>query len=493
MLDQIGKFIVNIADTLCGYPLFIILIGGGLYMFIRSGIVSLRRLPAALSELREKNAPTGAGQISSIQALMSVVAATVGLGNIAGVAIALVMGGPGAIFWMWVSAIIGMSTKYHEGVLAIMYKGHDNNGNPLGGPMYIIENGLGRKWRPLAVFFAIAGMFGTLCIMNANQLTEGVMTTFTSEQSLNGNAFLSAIGTFTGLGASGAFKLLFGIAVAAVVALVVLRGVRRIARVASVMVPFMVGIYFMMVLYIIFTNITDVPDVFRQIFSEAFNLRAGFGALAGIAIIGARRAALVNDAGIGTASIMHGASRNNSPVREGLIAMLGPAIDSGFVCTLTAVALLLCGDFSNVQGVKGLEVAMNAFDSAIPGGAYLLMFIVVCFALSSMFSYSYYGTCCATYLFGERRARWYTWAFILSLVVFAVVPLEAAVGMCDLFYALMAVPTMTALLALSHRVRAATRTFFKSTGNDTPASAQNNTIEKSSEHNSAITSTSAHS
>ncbi len=461
MLDQIGKLIVNVADAVCGYPLFFLLIGGGLFMFIYSGAVSLRRLPASLAELRRKNELQGKGQISSVQALMSVIAATVGLGNIAGVAIALVMGGPGAIFWMWVSAIVGMSTKYHEGVLAVMYKGHDADGNPKGGTMYIIEKGLGSRWKPMAVFFAFAGMFGTLCIMNANQLTEGVMTTFTTPEWLNTNTMLAAIGNFTGLGAAGAFKLLFGIAVAAIVALVVLRGVRRIARVASVMVPFMVGVYFIMVLYIIFTHLGDVPGVFRSIFVEAFNLKAGFGALAGIAIIGARRAALVNDAGIGTASIMHGASRNNNPVREGLIAMLGPAIDSGFVCTLTAVALLLCGDFTNVEGVKGLEVAMRAFDSAIPGGAYMLMFIVVCFALSSMFSYSYYGTSCAEYLFGTRRARLYTWAFIISLVIFAVVPLEAAVGMCDLFYAFMALPTMITLLILCPRVKTITRRWFK--------------------------------
>ncbi len=193
----------------------------------------------------------------------------------------------------------------------------------------------------------------------------------------------------------------------------ILGGIKRIARVASVMVPFMVGLYFIMVLYIILSNLGDVPAVFQRIFAEAFNLRAGFGALAGIAIIGARRAALVNDAGIGTASIMHGASRNETPVREGLIAMLGPSIDSGLVCTLT-----------------------------------------------SMFSYSFYGTTCANYLFGSRRGRYYAWFFLASLIVFAIVPIETAVGACDLFYALMAIPTMIAVISLSHKVRRATREYF---------------------------------
>ncbi len=466
MFDSIGQFIVNAAEVLCGYPLFFLLIGGGLYLFISSGAVSIRRLPAALSELRRKPDNEGVknGQISSVQALASVVAATIGLGNIAGVAIALVMGGPGAIFWMWVSALVGMATKYHEGVLAIMYKGKDDKGVPQGGTMHIIERGLGRKWTPLAKFFAIAGMFGTLCIMNANQLTEAFMTTFTTPEGLQSSAFLSNVGGWLRLENVKVYRLLFGIAIAAIVGVVILGGIKRIAKVATVLVPFMVGLYFVMVLYIIVTNIHGVPGVFRSIFAEAFNWRAGFGALAGIAIIGARRAALVNDAGIGTATIMHGASNNNRPVREGLIAMLGPSIDSGLVCTLTAIAILLCGNI-DVEGVKGLEVAMKAFGSAIPAGDVLLMCIVVCFAMSSMFSYSFYGTSCASYLFGSRRGRLYAWFFLASLVIFAIVPLEAAVGACDLFYALMAFPTMFAVLLLSPKVRRATKDYFSDADN----------------------------
>ena len=461
MLDKIGQFIINAAEVLCGYPLFFLLIGGGLYLFISSGAVSIRRLPAALRELRSKpDKKAQNGQISSVQALASVVAATVGLGNIAGVAIALVMGGPGAIFWMWVSALVGMATKYHEGVLAIMYKGKDDQGNPQGGPMHIITRGLGPKWTPLAKFFAVAGLFGTLCIMNANQLTEAFMTTFTTPEGVASSNFLTSVGGYLGLDNVRTYRLLFGAAIAVIVGVVILGGIKRIARVATIMVPFMVGLYFLMVLFIIITNIEGVPGVFKSIFAEAFNLRAGFGALAGIAIIGARRAALVNDAGIGTASIMHGASRNNQPVREGLIAMLGPSIDSGLVCTLTAIAILLCGNI-DVEGVKGLEVAMKAFSNAIPAGDILLKCIVICFAMSSMFSYSFYGTTCANYLFGCRRGRYYAWAFLASLVVFAVVPLEAAVGACDLFYALMAIPTMVAILMLSPKVRKATNEYFK--------------------------------
>jgi AGCS family alanine or glycine:cation symporter len=444
MIDQIANFIIALADFVCGYPLFILLIGGGLYLFISSGAVSLRRIPQSVRALRQNSGNSTTGEISSLQALLSAVAGTVGLGSIAGVAIALVVGGPGAIFWMWISSIVGMSTKFHEATLAIMYKGKDKDGHPRGGMMYVIEQALGEKWRPLAKTFAIAGLFGTMCIINANQLTEAVVTMCDVPNSIIA-------------------KLIFGIIMASIVAIVVLRGVTRIARVASILVPFMVGIYFIMVLYIIITHIGEVPNVVKSIFYEAFNLKAGIGALAGIALVGARRAALVNDAGIGTASIMHGASRNTNAVREGLVAMLGPAIDSGFVCTLTAVALMLCGDFTSVQGVKGLQVALAAFDSAVPAGAYLLMIVVTCFAMSSMFSYSYYGTCCATYLFGESRARYYTIAYILSLVFFAVVPLEAAVSCCDFFYACMAFPTMLTLILLSKRVRIISRQYFSKT------------------------------
>ena len=459
MLDQIGQFLTLVADFLCGYPLFTLLIGGGIFLFIASGAVSLRRLPAAIAELRRKHSG-GDGQISSIQALASVVAATVGLGNIAGVAIALVMGGPGAIFWMWVSAMVGMATKYHEGALAIMYKGRDDHGRPQGGVMHIITKGLGQKWLPLARFFAVAGILGTLCIMNANQLAEATMAVFVPQDVVTAG-WLASAGAAIGMSGAAFGRFILGLIMATVVAVVILGGISRIARVASILVPFMVGLYFIMVLYIICTHLGQVPGVFASIFREAFNLQAGFGALAGIASIGARRAALVNDAGIGTASIMHGASRNNEPVREGLIAMLGPAIDSGLVCTLTATAILLCvPEVAAIEGLKGLEVAMTAFGRGIPYGQYLLMFVVVCFALSSMFSYSFYGSTCASYLFGSRAVKWHRYFFIASLVLFAVVPLSAAVSLCDLFYALMAFPTMFAVLRLSGRVRQATRDYF---------------------------------
>lgn len=461
---MVGGFITRLADFLCGYPLFILLIGGGFFLFFYSGMVSLRKLPAAVRELRSKKSRESGSQISSVQALMSVVAATVGMGNIAGVAIALVMGGPGAIFWMWVSALVGMSTKFHEGVLTTRHKRVRSDGGSDGGTMYIIDHGLGQRWHWLAITFAIAGMLGTLCIMNANQLTEAMVSAFTTPEWLRSNTVISGLTSTIGWSHEASFRLLVGLGIALIVTVVVIGGIRRIAGVAQWLVPFMVGLYFVSVVYIIATHLNEVPGVFRSIFAEAFNLRAGWGALAGIAIIGARRAALVNDAGVGTATIMHGASANPSPVREGLIAMLGPSIDSGLVCTLTAVALLLCGDFQAVEGVKGLDVAMKAFGRAIPMGEFLLMVIVLCFSLSSMFSYSFYGNRCAAYLFGERKAKFYTWFFIVTLVVFAVIPLGIAIGFCDLFYALMAFPTMITLLLMRKQVKEEVKLFEENEG-----------------------------
>ncbi|MDE5801224.1 MAG: alanine:cation symporter family protein [Paramuribaculum sp.] len=444
MVDKLTDILTSIADFVCGYPLFIVLIGGGIFLMAYSGAVPLRRMGAALRELRRSKSGDN-DQISSAQALASVVAATIGMGNIAGVAIALVMGGPGAIFWMWVSALVGMSTKYHEGVLAIKYRHFDRQGRPFGGPMWIIRKALPRRFRHLATGFAVAGMMGTLCIMNANQLAEASVSAMASAWAFDSDSIW--------------LRGVIGLVMASLVWIVVIGGVKRLANVASVMVPFMVGTYFFMVAYIIATHIDNVPEVFASIFREAFSLRAGWGALIGVAIIGARRAALVNDAGVGTASIMHSTSANREPVREGLVAMLGPAIDSGFVCTLTALAILLCGDISSPD-LKGLDIAMNAFAGAIPGGNYLLLAVVTCFAMSSMFSYSFYGSRCARYALGERKSRWYTRFWIASLVIFAMVPLKAAVGLCDLFYALMAFPTMFTLIMLRRQVKEETDRYF---------------------------------
>lgn len=435
--------IVAISDFICGYPLFIWLIGGGLFLFIYSGAIPLRRLNWSLKALRTKS-PTGEGQISSFQALMSSICSTVGMGNIAGVAIAISIGGPGAIFWMWVSALLGMATKFFEGTLAIMYKGKDKEGNVHGGPMYMLTEGLGKKFRPMAIFFAFFGMIGTLCFMQANQLTESFITVLDAPDTFN-------------------FRLITGIIMVLGVSIVVLGGIKRISKIATKVVPIMVGSYFLLVFIIIVMNIELLPKVFHNIVSEAFNIQAGFGALAFIALTGARRAMYVNEAGVGTASLMHGASRNAEPVREGLVAMIGPAIDSGLVCTLTAIPILMAMMISpiEVEGVKGLYIALNAFETMLPGwGEYALMVIVFIFAVTTMFSYSYYGTQCAGYLFGYKNGKYYDYFYLLMIVVACVISLDLVVSIMDLAFAFMAIPTMYVLLRLAPQVKREAKVYF---------------------------------
>lgn len=443
MWQTIDNVITRTSDFICGYPLFAVLIGGGLFLLIYSGFVPFRYLRRSVEALRAGN-DGREGQISSFEALMSAIAATIGMGNIAGVAIALSMGGAGAIFWLWVSAVVGMGTKFFEGTLSLMFRGRDSRGELQGGPMYMIVEGLGRKWRPLAVFFSVMGLVGTLCLYQSNQLVESIDTVF-----------------FQPSGASMTMleRLVAGIGITAVVAVVILGGIRRIARLATRLVPAMITAYFLLVLYIVATHLADVPAVFAAIFREAFSLKAGIGGMLGVALIGARRAASVNEAGVGTASMMHGASKNSEPVREGFVAMLGPLLDSGVVCTLTAVAILLTGNY-DVEGIKGLQIALNAFDAAMPGiGGYLLFAIVVVFAFSTMFSYSYYGTKCVSFLFGADSARYYNWFFLAMLIVAAVIPLHTVVGIIDMAYALMAIPTMFTLIRLAPQAKRALRAF----------------------------------
>ena len=445
MLETIGSALHSFSSWL-NIPLFITLIGGGLFFLIYSRFVPFRYYARALKSLRIKDDKAD-GQISSFQALSSAIAATVGLGNISGVAVALTMGGPGAIFWMWVSACVGMATKFFEGTLSVMFKGRDSAGQLQGGPMYMITQGLGNKWKPLAVLFSVFGMIGTFCLMQANQLTEALQTVIFTPAGVEDTVWL---------------RLIVGVCIAFIVSLVVLGGIKRIGKVATRIVPVMVLFYFLLVAYIILTNLPVVPHVFASIFEGAFSLKAGAGGLAGsVIVIGARRAAFVNEAGVGTASMMHGASRNSEPVREGLVAMIAPSIDSGLVCTLTALAVLINAEYS-VTNMQGMQLVMESFERSIPGwGSYLLMAVAIIFAFSTMFSYSYYGTKCTNFLFGADKAHYYNYLFLATLILGAMIPLTAVVDIIDIAYAFMAFCTVFTMLLLSPRVRTAAKKYFQ--------------------------------
>ena len=456
-MEKILLDIVNTVNNyLTDYVLILLLIGVGIFFTVRTKFVQVRCFGEGMKQVFGNIKLRGGkqeGGISSFQALATAIAAQVGTGNVVGACGAIFIGGPGAIFWMWVSSILGMATKFFEGTLSVMYKGKDDAGEVQGGPMYMILSGLGPKWKPMAVFFSIFGLIGTLCIMQSNQFTEAITTIFfTPEQN-----------TVT-------LRFIIGVIICVIVACVILGGIKRISKVATKVVPAMVAMYFLLVLYIILTHLKAIPGVFGAIFTEAFTVKAGvgggIGALASIALIGIRRAALVNEAGVGTASMMHGASKNNEPVREGLVAMIGPSIDSGLVCTLTAIAILIQRDVlalgNGISGsIAGLSVALQAFDASIPGvGKYLLLAMLFFFAFSTMFSYSYYGQKCTGFLFGAKYSKYYNIFFLIMLVVAAMIPLKAAVGLIDIAYALMAFPTMITLFILSPKVKAEMKKYF---------------------------------
>lgn len=443
-----GDFIVAFANWIWGTPMLILLMGGGLILLVHSGFIPFRKIGHSISLLRGKyDDDLAPGQITSFQALSAAIAATVGLGNISGVAIAISMGGPGAIFWMWVSAFVGMATKFYSCSLAIMFRGKDSSGEIQGGPMYVIEQGMGKKWKFLSVIFCVAGILGLLSIFQANQLSA---------------VFRAVMLEPAGVESTETVRWIIGVTMMVIVAGVILGGIQRIATVASKLVPFMVALYFGSVLIIVFKYIGEVPDMLVKIVTDAFTGNAVAGGVVGAVIItGARRAAFSNEAGIGTAPMVHGASKNNEPIREGLIAMLGPFIDTVVVCTLTALVIMLTGVWQDSE-VDGVRMTLNAFEVALPSvGKYLLMIAVLIFALSTMFTYSYYGHKCFNYLFGADKANYYNYFYLLTIVAGAVVSLEVVISLVDGLYAIMAIPTMISTIYLAPKVKAAAKDYFE--------------------------------
>jgi AGCS family alanine or glycine:cation symporter len=442
-----GEIIVAFSNWIWGPPILVLLLGGGTYFLIHSGFVPFLKMGHAIKLLTGKyDDELAPGQISSAQALSSAIAATVGLGNISGVAIAINMGGPGALFWMWVAAFVGMATKYYTCSLAIMYRGKDSNGEIQGGPMYFIEEGMGKKWKFLSVIFCVAGVMGLLAIFQANQLTAVIQAVLIKPETIEETV---------------RNRWIIGFGMMGMTAVVILGGIQRIASVASKMVPFMVGIYMVTVLIIVFKYLGEVPEMLKLIFVDAFTGEAAMGGAVGsMIIVGARRAAFSNEAGIGTAPMVHGASRNREPIREGLIAMLGPFVDTIVVCTLTALVILLTGVWRDSEN-DGVRLTLEAFEMGIPVyGKYLLMLSVLVFALSTMFTYSYYGEKCTNYLFGADKASYYNYFYLATIVVGAVASLEVVVSLVDGMYAVMAFPNMIAALYLSPKVRAASKDYF---------------------------------
>ncbi|WP_034923380.1 alanine/glycine:cation symporter family protein [Gillisia sp. CAL575] len=452
-MTQIDQFIADFASFVWGLPLLILLIGGGFYLLVISKFLPFRYLGHALQVLRGKyDNPDDPGEISHFQALSTALSATVGMGNIAGVAVAIAIGGPGAIFWMWVSAIIGMATKFFTNSLAVMYRGKDTDGNIQGGPMYFIMEGLGKKWKALAVMFSVAGLVGALPVFNVNQLTQAINF-----------ILLEPNGVEVGLSSN----LIIGFILVAITSVVIFGGLSRISKTVSKLVPLMVVMYFISVLIILFVNSDQVPYYFGLIFTDAFaadNFTGDSflgGVLGGLIILGIRRGAFSNEAGIGTAPMAHGAAKTNEPIREGLVAMLGPAIDTLVVCTLTALAILVTGVWQTSEQ-NGVSLTAAAFNDAMPFyGNYILLICIAFFSISSLFSYSYYGTKCLSFLIGADKKHYYNYFYILSILMGATTTLSMMINLIDGFFALMAIPTMISTLILAPKVLKAAKDYFR--------------------------------
>ena len=433
-----------------GTPLVVLLVGGGLYFLFYSRFIPYRYFLHAIEVLRGKyDDPNDPGDISHFEALASALAATVGMGNISGVAVAIAVGGPGAVFWMWVSAIVGMATKFFTCTLSVMYRGYDSEGHLQGGTMYIITEGLGQKWRPMAALFAVAGLFGPLRIFQANQVTQIVRDFLLIPNGISdpNNHFNT--------------DLISGLIILAVVSLVIFGGIKRIGKVASKMVPAMVVIYVVSVVYILLVHMDVLGEYLILIVTDAFTANSVMGGAVGALIItGVRRAAFSNEAGIGTATLAHGAAKTKEPVREGLVAMMGPFIDTLVVCTMTALAILVTGVWTSGD-VNGISLTASAFQEAMgPIGVYVLMLCVLIFAFSSLFTYSYYSTKCLGFLAGAHRQKYFNYFYAAAIIFGAVATIDAVLNFTDGMFALMAIPTMTAAILLSPKVMNAAQDYF---------------------------------
>ena len=419
---------------------------------IISKFLPFRYLGHSIQVLRGKyDDPNDPGEISHFKALSTALASTIGMGNIAGVAVAIAIGGPGAMFWLWVSALVGMATKFFTNTLAIMYRGRDSAGNLQGGPMYFIMEGLGRKWWFLAAFFSVAGLVGALPVFNVNQLTQAINFILLEPNGVEVSFYTN---------------LIIGLILVIITSIVIFGGLDRISKTAGNMVPAMVALYFVAVSIILVVHIDEVPYYLKLIFTDAFaaDFYAGDsfwgGTLGALIILGVRRAAFSNEAGIGTAPMAHGAAKTDEPVREGLVAMLGPAIDTLVVCSLTGFAILVT-DVWQTRDVNGVSLTAAAFNEAIPGfGNYLLLLCITIFSISSLFTYSYYGTKCLSFLLGVHRGHYYNYFYVLSIFIGATTTLSMMINLIDGFFALMAIPTMTSTLIMAPRVVKEAKKYF---------------------------------
>ena len=462
MFAQIDKIITAIDNAVWGLPLICLIMATGIFLTARLGLVQIRHLGKAF-KFMFKDEEDGSGEVTSFGALCTALSATIGTGNITGVATAIALGGPGALFWMVIAAFFGMATKYAEGLLAIKYRTIDADGHVLGGPFYYIENGMGKKWTWLAKIFAFfgagVGLFGIGTFTQVNSIASAVKNFFDPDMAhtvslLGGNYSWATV--------------IAGLFLTVCVGLVVLGGIQRIAKVSEIIVPFMAVLYVGLAVIIIITNITAVPAALASIVKSAFTGSALAGGAVGSVFVamqkGVARGIFSNESGLGSAPIAAAAARTKEPVRQGLVSMTGTFIDTIVICTMTGLSIVIAGSWLNPE-LEGVAITMDAFQKGLPFPSFVatfsLMLCLVFFAFTTILGWNYYGERCVEYLFNRNKGvvMGYRILYILAVFIGPYMTVKAVWNIADIFNALMAFPNLIALLALNGVIVKETRDF----------------------------------
>lgn len=461
-MDKLNEIVSKIDGFVWGLPLILLIITCGIILSIRIGFLQIHKLKLSLKYML-KNEDEGHGDVSSIGALCTALSATVGTGNIVGVATAIAAGGPGALFWMEIAAFFGMATKYSEGLLAIKYRKVDSEGHILGGPFYYIEDGLGKNWKWLGKLFAVFGMFVGLMGIGTFTQINGITSA--------ANGFFDKSPTTTIFGREYTYTtIIVGLIVTVLVAFIVIGGIKRIASVSQVVVPVMILIYLACCIIIIFSNITKIPDAVVTVVKSAFGIRPAIGGIVGTAMISAMRNGVArgifsNEAGLGSAPIAAAAAKTKEPVRQGLVTMTGTFIDTIIVCTMTGLSIVMAGSYKK-EGLEGVQITTDAFCEGLPFpekfSAFLLMICLAFFAFTTILGWNYYSERCLSYLTGSNKIATivFRWLYVAAVFIGPYLTVEAVWNIADIFNGLMALPNVIALIALSGVVARETKEFF---------------------------------
>ena len=465
MLETISNVLTTIDDFVWGIPLIVLILVVGIFLTIRLKGLQITKLPMAIKHIIANEKSGKDGEVSSFGALCTALSATIGTGNIVGVATALVAGGPGALFWMWLAALLGTATKYSECLLAVKYRVVAEDGHIIGGPFYYIEKGMGKNWKWLAKLFAFfgvgVGLFGIGTFTQVNGITSAVKNFFDPEGAHSVSLF--------GLDYSYAV-IIAGILLTVCVALVIIGGLKRISRVAEIIVPFMAVLYVVTALIILICNVTKIPAAIVLIVQSAFGLKAAAGGMLGAMIVamqkGIARGIFSNEAGLGSAPIAAAAAQVEEPAKQGLVSMMGTIIDTLVICTMTGLSIVITGTWD--MGLEGVAVTTKAFQLGLPFPdqlcAFILMICLVFFAFTTILGWDYYSERCLEYLSGgnQKLVKGYRWVYILAIFIGPYMTVSAVWTIADIFNGLMAIPNLIAIVALSGVVVAETKKYLDS-------------------------------